>query len=172
MDAFSVSLANGLNEPGMRPRKKAAIAGTFAAFQFLMPLAGWVCVTFIADLFEVFRPMIPWIAFGLLCVIGLNMIVSAVRHREEEEKPATSIPMLLLQGVATSIDALSVGFTIAGYGKAEALAASVIIGAVTFVICLAGVHLGHAAGMKLADKAGILGGLILIAIGIRMLIDM
>lgn len=172
MDAFSVSLANGLNEPGMRRRKRVAIAGTFAGFQFLMPMAGWVCVTFIAELFKAFRPMIPWIAFILLIGIGLNMIISSIRHKEEEEKPATSVPMLLLQGVATSIDALSVGFTIAEYRALQATAASLIIGLVTFVICLAGVKLGHAAGMKLADKAGILGGAILIAIGIEILVKM
>ena len=172
MDAFSVSLANGLNEPGMRRRKRVAIAGTFAGFQFLMPMAGWVCVTFIAELFKAFRPMIPWIAFILLIGIGLNMIISSIRHKEEEEKPATSVPMLLLQGVATSIDALSVGFTIAEYRALQATAASLIIGLVTFVICLAGVKLGHAAGMKLADKAGILGGAILIANGIEILVKM
>ncbi len=172
MDAFSVSLANGLSDPKMRRRRQLAIAGTFAGFQFLMPMAGWACVTFIADLFEAFRPMIPWIAFILLMAIGLNMIISSIRHKEEEERPATSVPMLLLQGVATSIDALSVGFTIAQYGVLRAAAASLIIGAVTFAICLAGVKLGHAAGMKLADKAGIFGGAILIAIGIEILLKM
>ncbi len=172
MDAFSVSLANGLGDPKMRGRRQIAIAGTFAGFQFLMPMAGWACVTFVADLFAAFRPMIPWIAFILLVAIGVNMVLDSIRHKEEKERPATSLPMLLLQGVATSIDALSVGFTIARYGALQAVQASLLIGLVTFAICLVGVRLGHAVGMKLADKAGVLGGVILISIGIEILLKM
>lgn len=169
-DAFSVSAANGLNEPNMKDSKRLAIAGTFGGFQFLMPLLGWFFVTFIADVFAVVRPWIPWIAFILLLLIGGNMIIGSIRHKEDEERPATSVPMLLLQGVATSIDALSVGFTIAGYGLPEAVCASLMIGVITFCICMAGIAIGQAAGTKLADKAGIVGGIILIIIGFSVLL--
>ena len=167
MDAFSVSLANGLNEPHMSRRKAFGIAGTFAFFQFIMPLLGWVCVHTVVQRFRSFERFIPWIALALLGAIGGSMLLEGLRGGEVE-KPGVGAAGLLMQGVATSIDALSVGFTIAGYEAAAALVCSLIIAAVTLAICLAGLRLGRAAGTRLAGRAGILGGLILIGIGLEI----
>lgn len=170
MDAFSVSLANGLNEPTMRKRKMCGVAGVFAGFQFAMPLAGWFCVSTIAHLFKVFEKFIPWIALILLVYIGGSMLIDGIKHKDEDEAPAVGLTALLVQGVATSIDALSVGFTIANYNFFEATCAALIIGIVTFIICFAGLYIGKKAGTKLASKAGILGGAILIFIGLEIFI--
>ena len=170
MDAFSVSLANGLNEPQMKQGRMCRIAGVFAAFQFLMPLVGWVCVSTIAQRFRAFEKFIPWIALALLCYIGGDMLREGIRG-SEEEAPAVDLRGLILQGIATSIDALSVGFTIAHYCLAEALLSCVLIGAMTFIICFAGLAIGKKAGTHLAGKAGILGGVILIFIGLKIFLD-
>lgn len=171
MDAFSVSLANGLNEPTMPRRRMAGVAGVFAAFQFAMPMIGWVCVSTIAQHFAAFEKCIPWIALILLGYIGGKMLYEGIANRDsQEEKPAVGLSALLVQGVATSIDALSVGFTIAEYHVAEALLACLLIGGVTFCICFAGLGIGKKAGTKLAGKASILGGAILIAIGLEIFI--
>jgi putative Mn2+ efflux pump MntP len=173
MDAFSVSLANGLAEPKMKKRKMAGIAGIFAAFQFAMPMIGWICVTTIAQQFKAFERFIPWIALILLGYIGGKMLIEGIKTRNEcsIERPAVGLVALLIQGVATSIDALSGGFTISHYGLAEALLSCIIIGAVTFVICFAGIIIGRKSGTCLAGKAGILGGVILIAIGLKIFIE-
>ena len=123
MDAFSVSLANGLAEPGMRRRKMCGIAGVFAAFQFAMPMIGWICVHTIVGYFQAFEKFIPWIVLALLGYIGGKMLYENIRFGEEQTESAekTGIATLLLQGVATSIDALSVGFTIADYNSHMAL---------------------------------------------------
>lgn len=171
MDAFSVSLANGLNEPNMKKMKMCGIAGIFALFQFAMPMIGWVCVFTVAQYFQAFEKWIPVIALLLLGYIGGHMLYDGIKHKDsEEEKPAAGFGDLLLQGVATSIDALSVGFTIAHYRLPEALAACALIGAVTFCICFGGLAIGKKAGTHLADKAGILGGCILIFIGLEIFI--
>lgn len=171
MDAFSVSLANGLNEPRMRAAKMCGIAGVFAFFQALMPMTGWLCVHTIVTLFRSFEAVIPWIALLLLGYIGGKMLWDGLRGQPEEEPAGLGLSALLVQGVATSIDALSVGFTIADYGVWAALTASLIIAAVTFVICLAGLKLGKTAGTRLAGKASILGGVILILIGLEIFIS-
>ena len=171
MDAFSVSLANGIHEPFMRKRKMALIAGTFGFFQFLMPLLGWIFVHWVVDLFQSLLPYIPWISLVLLFALGLMMIRDGLSGEEEEVCPETSFSCLLLQGLATSMDALSVGFAIASFGAREAVASSVIIGVVTFLICLAGIVLGRHFGMKLADKATVAGGLILMGIGLEIFLS-
>lgn len=172
MDAFSVSMANGLQDPGMSVKRRFCIAGTFAGFQFLMPVAGWFCVRTVAEQFVFFQRMIPWIAFVLLGFIGGKMVLEGIRHpaEEEEEEIRLAGGTLLLQGVATSIDALSVGFTIAKYDLLSALTEAVIIGAVTFGICVLGVKLGKRLGLKLAGKASVFGGIILILIGLEIFI--
>lgn len=171
MDAFSVSLANGLHEPTMKKGRMCLIAGVFALFQFVMPMLGWFCVYSIAHAFKVFERFIPWIALILLCYIGGSMLRESLgRHESDESVSSLGITALLIQGVATSIDALSVGFTIAHYGLVEALLACLLIGAVTFAICFAGLGIGKTAGTKLSNKAGILGGVILIFIGIEIFI--
>ena len=172
MDAFSVSLANGLNEPKMPKGKMAKVAGIFAGFQFLMPMIGWFCVTTLLELFSAFEPLIPWIALILLCFIGGKMLLEGIRGDcQQEDTCGVGLSALLLQGVATSIDALSVGFTIAHYNVLEALLATLLIGAVTFFICFMGLEIGKKAGTRLAGKAGIFGGAILIFIGIEIFVS-
>ena len=171
MDAFSVSMANGLREPEMKTGRMCIIAGTFAFFQILMPLLGWVCVHTIAEMFEGFQRLIPWIALLLLGYIGGKMLLEGLRGEESEpgaEAAAVGWSGLMLQGIATSIDALSVGFTIAEYSWPAARTEALIIGVVTFLLCLAGLRIGKFFGMRLAGKASILGGVILIAIGLEI----
>ena len=172
MDAFSVSMANGLNEPCMKKKKMLGIAGIFAFFQALMPLIGWVCVHSLVEYFEAFEKFIPWIALALLSFIGSKMLIEGIRCKGCEECGcgALGIGALVVQGIATSIDALSVGFTISEYNLPSALLAAAIIAGVTFVICLGGVAIGRKAGGHLAGKAGILGGAILIFIGLEIFI--
>lgn len=173
MDAFSVSAANGLNDPKMKKGRMCLIAGTFCAFQILMPLIGWICVHTIAEKFTAFQKFIPWIALLLLGYIGGKMLIEGIRRKGEEEaneKGAVGFAALMVQGIATSIDALSVGFTIAELAFTEALIESLIIGIVTFVICIGGLVIGKKFGTKLSDKASILGGVILIGIGIEIFI--
>lgn len=169
MDAFSVSIANCLANPRMSRAGMTAMAFSYGIFQFIMPMAGWFCVHTIITIFEKFQPFIPWIAFILLLYIGGKMVLEGILGETEEGKELT-FGILMLQSVATSIDALSVGFTIAGYQVARALAASFIIALVTFGICMTGAVIGKKAGSRLSGKASILGGFILIAIGLEILI--
>ena len=172
MDAFSVSMANGLNDPKMKRSGIVRIAGAFGLFQFLMPMLGWVCVHTIVQYFSAFQKAIPWIALGLLGWIGGKMLYEGIKPQEADaEAKSLSHGDLLMQAIATSIDALSVGFTIAEYGALSAFLASVIIAAVTFVICVGGVLIGRKAGTKLSGKASILGGVILILIGIEIFVS-
>ena len=172
MDAFSVSLANGLHEPRMPRGRMCFIAGVYAFFQFLMPMTGWACIHTIAVLFSAFRKMIPWIALGLLLYLGGKMILEGVQERNSGSDggtgPCLSGKDLLLQGIATSIDALSVGFAIAEYALIPAFIASLIIAAVTFIICIGGLLIGRKAGTALSWKASVLGGCILVLIGIEI----
>ncbi len=171
MDAFSVSLANGLNEPKMSAHKMCGIAGIFAFFQYLMPMIGWVCVHTVAERFKSFEKFIPWIALILLLFIGGKMVLEGMRVKQDcEEAPSVTISALIVQGIATSIDALSVGFTISEYGLPEALICGAVICIVTFLICIAGVSLGKRFGTGLSNKASVLGGAILIFIGIEIFI--
>ncbi|MBP3305561.1 MAG: manganese efflux pump [Oscillospiraceae bacterium] len=172
MDAFSVSLANGLNEPNMKSRKMCGIAGVFGIFQGLMPLTGWLCIHTVVQYFEVFETLIPWIALALLSYIGGKMLLDGIHGGDSgETKPEVGFAALLLQGVATSIDALSVGFTIADYDLPAAVVAASLITAVTFVICFAGLVIGKKVGTRLAGRASILGGVILVLIGIEIFVS-
>lgn len=210
MDAFSISLANGLNESQMTKRKMIYVAGVYAFYQFAMPMIGWLCVHAVAESFKTFQKFIPWIALILLLYIGIKMLVEAVieirKNKTSADKQNSSVDVLslsenqqnllkksessvksaksksanktkkltfgvlMVQGIATSIDALSVGFTIAEYGTIMALVASLIIAFVTWIICFIGLVLGKKAGEKLAEKASILGGIILILIGIEIFV--
>lgn len=178
MDAFSVSLANGLNEPHMNGGKMTAVAGVFGIFQGIMPLIGWVCIHTVVQFFTTFEKLIPWIALALLGYIGGKMLYEGITNRcgEEENEGKTSAAgltfgALVVQGIATSIDALSVGFTIPDYDPVQALLCAAIIAAVTFPICIGGILIGRKVGTCLAGKAGILGGVILIAIGLWIFIS-
>lgn len=173
MDAFSISLVVGLSEPGIKKGRACFVAFIFAFFQALMPLIGWLCVHTVLEYFEAVQKYIPVIAFLLLSYIGVKMLIDARRPADEESCPLIKLTLttLLVQGIATSIDALSVGFKIANYNFAEAFVSALIIAIVTFFICFAGVLLGKKTGTVLAGKAGFLGGSILIIIGLQILID-
>ncbi len=171
MDAFSVSLANGLNESEMKKSKMCAVAGIFALFQFAMPMLGFICVSTIAQCFKVFEKLIPYIALILLTFIGGKMMYEGIKNKDGEDEIApVGIIGLLIQGIATSIDALSVGFTIANYSIMQALLSCLIIGIVTFFICYLGLEIGKKAGTRLAGRASIFGSIILIFIGFEIFI--
>ncbi len=187
MDAFAVSMTNGLNEPKMKNGKAVFVALTFALFQAIMPMIGWLCVTLIAERFTAFAEWIPYIALVLLMIIGGKMLFDGIKHNKKSKsetdvenepkeikvtKPLT-VAALFAQAVATSIDALSTGFTlndIAGNVWWQALVAVGIIGVVTFGISAAGVFIGKKFGDKLGSKAEIVGGVILIAIGVEIFV--
>lgn len=182
MDAFSVSIADGLLEPDMRRSRRWTIAGIFAFFQFIMPVIGWFCVHALASRFEMFQKAVPWIALVLLLYIGGKMLIESIQQIRDKQNQNSVVsetvaatarltaPTLLLQGIATAIDALSVGFAISGYGWMQALVCAIIIAIVTYFICTIGLHIGRKASEKLSSKAGILGGCILIFIGIEIFI--
>lgn len=171
MDAFSVSLANGLHEPDMEKKRMCGMAGVFAFFQAAMPMIGWICVHTIVQYFNAFRKFIPWIALILLVLIGGKMLFDGIKDNDgEAEKPKTGAMALFVQGIATSIDALSVGFAIAEYGFVMAVVCALIISGVTFAVCMAGLIIGKKFGTKFSNKATILGGAILIVIGLEIFI--
>ena len=173
MDAFSVSLTNGLNESRMKKSRMCFIAGIYAFFQFAMPMIGWICIHTIVELFSKFDRLVPWIALLLLVYIGGKMIWESFHvdsATDDETTKKLTFSVLMIQGLATSIDALSVGFTIADYGFLMALTASIIIAAVTFAICMVGLVVGKKAGAHLGNKATMLGGIILVGIGIEIFV--
>ena len=178
MDAFSVSLANGIIEPDMKKGRMGRIAGVYAVFQMMMPLTGWLLVTTAANIFSFFSILIPWIALILLLFIGGKMVIEGVKDRkngrDNDKKKTDSSKLtpgaLLVQGIATSIDALSVGFTISDYTFLQAFASSLIIGMVTLVICLIGLLFGRKIGNRFSSTAAMIGGVILIIIGIEVFI--
>lgn len=174
MDACAVSMANGLNDPNMKVRKVVLVALIFAFFQALMPMIGWICVRTVAQQFDKFTVAIPYIALALLEFIGGKMIYEGVTHKENSSEQQThknlTAVVLLTQAVATSIDALSVGFTVSSYDVWQALTSVAIIALVTFAICVGGVYVGKKFGTKLGNKAEIFGGIILIGIGLEILI--
>ncbi|MCR5772588.1 MAG: manganese efflux pump MntP family protein [Butyrivibrio sp.] len=180
MDAFSVCIANGLKEPNMSRSRHMKMAGIYAFFQFAMPMIGWLCVHTIQKAFVSFQKCIPWIALILLLYIGIQMIVEGIKERKncceqietdsDNKERCLSNKTLFIQGIATSIDALSVGFAIANYSALEAFGSSIIIAVVTFIICLLGVKLGKICGCRLQQYANYLGGTILIIIGLEIFI--
>ena len=172
LDAFSVSVADAMANPGMKKRRKFSIALTFAVFQTMMPLIGWICVKTIADKFTIFQKAVPYIALILLAYIGIKMIIESRKGGEEENEgvAALTFATLMIQGIATSIDALSVGFAIADYSSLEALVSTLIIGITTFIICIFGLELGKKVGKAFSDKATLFGGCILIIIGLEIFI--
>ena len=172
LDAFSVSVADAMANPDMKKSRKISIALTFAFFQTLMPLSGWFCVRTIADKFSLFQKAIPYIAFILLAYIGLKMVIESRKGEEEKDEGAAVLTFatLMVQGIATSIDALSVGFAIADYSSLEALTSTLIIGATTFIICIFGLEVGKKVGKAFSDKATLFGGCILIIISLEIFI--
>ncbi len=172
MDAFSVSMVNGLSEPEMKAPRICLIAGVYALFQIAMPLIGWFLVSRAVEAFGVIEGLLPWISLALLLFIGIKMLIEGIKGGDDETQAGRlGFGTLLVQGIATSIDALAVGFTLAEYPVGPALLEAGIIGAVTFGLCVIGVMIGKKVGTKLAGKASILGGIILIGIGIEIFIS-
>ena len=173
MDAFSVSLVNGLKEPKMKLRKMFKVSGTFAFFQAIMPLIGWFLVHLMVERFTVISKYIPFIALVLLLFIGGKMIFEGGKNDEAANKDYNEIgsSTLLVQGIATSIDALSVGFTISNYNVVMAIIASLIISIVTLIICIIGIRLGKIAGNHIRTEANLFGGFILILIGLEIFLS-
>ena len=177
MDACAVSMANGLKYPCIKLGKVILIAAFFALFQGIMPLIGWVCVHTVVEKFEAFGKIVPYIALALLGFIGGKMLYEGLTHKDcdAQDECGCAKPLtfwaLIVQAVATRIDALSVGFTIAEYNLTQALVAVAVIALVTFATCFVAVFLGKKFGTKLGNKAEILGGLILIGIGIEIFIS-
>ena len=169
MDAFSVSVANGLNEPDMRRSKVTLISGTFALFQGVMPLIGWFIVVTAVGALDVLDNLVPWIALAILAIIGVKMIKEGLDN-EGPEPVSLGMTALLIQGIATSIDALSVGFTISDYDIVGAVVCALIIAAVTWAICAVGLVAGKKLGSRFTGHATVFGGAILIFIGLEIFI--
>ena len=170
MDAFSVSMANGLHDPKMTKSSMVKIAGTFGIFQAAMPMIGWVCVHTIVELFASFETLIPWIALALLGYIGGKMLLDGIRGEEAEEAAQLSAGALFMQGIATSIDALAVGVTFA-FLETPILSAVSLIGVTTFCISVAGVAVGCWFGARYKQRAEITGGVILVLLGCKILLE-
>ena len=192
MDACAVSMSNGLNEPQMKFSKAALIAAMFAFFQALMPMIGWVCVSFVAERFEKFTVCIPYVALALLAIIGGKMLYDGIKDVRKKKNGKSedgvenstqqtarklTFGVLIVQAIATSIDALSTGFSlvkIAGNNAStdwwKALISVGIIAVITFGCSLGSVYIGKKFGTKLGYKAQLLGGVILIAIGLEIFI--
>ncbi len=171
MDAFSVSLAASLREPEMSGGRKAVIAGTFGLFQFLMPVIGWFFVHELVSLINVLTRFTPWISLFLLVYLGTGMIREKDEDTTEGDTRKIGAGELTVQGIATSIDALSVGFTISDHTAEMALISGMIIGITTFILCWTALHTGHIFRGKFKVKETTIGGIILILIGIKVFVD-
>lgn len=167
-DSFAVSVCSGLNLPQIRFFQAAKIAIFLAFFQGFMPVAGWLVGNSMKSLIE---PVDHWIAFGLLSLIGGKMVIESFLNSETREiKNPLHIRVILLLSVATSIDALAVGFSFATLLD-RILVAAVIIGAVTFIASMLGILLGKKTGPKINRFAEVTGGLILVFIGTKIMIE-
>ena len=167
-DAFSVSVVNGINHPYLKRSKAVEIAGMFAFFQALMPMTGWFMAHTIMNYFKTFQRTLPLISKIFLLYLGCSIILESIFPKKcNTESVGLTMRELLIQAVATSIDALLIGFTIASYGLFKALTCSIIIATVTFIICYFGVHCGKELGLKLVGKASFVSGLILIFIALK-----
>lgn len=167
MDAFAVSICKGLAMRKMSYQKAVIIAAFFGVFQALMPALGYVLGTAFANKIAAID---HWIAFILLALIGVNMIKEALSSDEECLDDSLRLGDLIMLSIATSIDALAVGITFAFFNVSLLLSIS-IIGIITFVICVIGVKVGNVFGEKYKSKAELAGGIILIAMGAKILID-
>lgn len=168
MDACAVSMANGLNEPKMKLNKIVLIAFMFGLFQGAMPFIGYLVGSVCLSQIEW---IIPWVALVLLGFIGGKMVFEGFKKDDEKEDvKKLTFKVLFIQAIATSIDALSVGFTIADYTMIEAIVCVLLIALMTFIVCVFAVFVGKKFGTKLGSKAEILGGIILVLIGIEIFI--
>ena len=179
MDAVATSLTNGMVEPKMRPLKMLLIAGTFGLFQFGMPLIGYYCS---AAFYALVKQIAPWLSFALLVLIGGKMVFDAVNEMGTRRRTLfhtekkLGAGKLLMQAVATSLDALAVGVTFLAVEASSALpfhaaVCALVIGIVTFVLSLLAVMAGKSAGSRFSEKAELLGGIVLVAIGVKLLLE-
>ncbi|CUR58753.1 putative manganese efflux pump MntP [metagenome] len=166
-DAFAVSLGKGLQQRRLTWGTALAVAATFGGFQGVMPLIGWALGTGLSDYVTAID---HWIAFGLLAAVGGKMLWEAFQGPDEDDVGPIQVGELLVLGVATSIDALAVGISFA-FLDVPIGGAVVLIGATTFLVSLAGVFIGHRVGLRFQKPAEIAGGVILILIGLRILLD-
>ncbi len=171
MDAFAVALCKGLSMKKIDIKAGIIIAAFFGVFQAVMPLIGYfVCINF-----EKFISAFDhWIAFGLLEIIGIKMIIDAIKERKEPERNETfhlKIGELFILAIATSIDALAVGVSFACVNDVNIFTSILIIGITTFILSLLGVIIGNKFGAKFKTTAAIIGGIILIIIGIKIIIE-
>jgi putative Mn2+ efflux pump MntP len=167
-DSFAVSVCSGLNLPHIRFIQAVKIALFLALFQAFMPLIGWLVGNSMKSIIE---PVDHWIAFGLLSLIGGKMVIESLINSEEREiKNPLQIKVILTLSVATSIDALAVGFSFSTILD-KILFAVVVIGAVTFIASMLGILLGKKTGPKINKYAEVTGGVILIVIGLKLLIE-
>jgi len=169
MDAVAVSISSGMARGRVSWREALAMAGTFGVFQAVMPALGYAGGAFFREAIEAYD---HWVAFGLLAVVGGHMIVESRSARDDERKDPNPFAAraLLLLGIATSVDALAVGLSLAII-RVPPLAAVLVIGAVTFLLCVPAVRLGAKLGAAFAHRAEFAGGAILIAIGAKILIE-
>jgi putative Mn2+ efflux pump MntP len=167
MDAFAVSVCKGLSIQKLKPRHAVIVGAWFGAFQALMPAIGWLLGSAFADMIEAVD---HWIAFVLLALIGGNMIREALGHEEEDADPSLAPIAMLLLAVATSIDALAVGVTFA-FLRVAVVPAVTLIGVCTFAISAAGVKIGNVFGARYKSRAELLGGIVLVLIGLKILLD-
>lgn len=166
MDAFAVSICKGLSVQRLRPRHALICGAYFGGFQALMPLIGWLLGR---QFEELIKSIDHWIAFGLLVLIGANMIRESF-GKDEEVNDSFSFKTMLPLAIATSIDALAVGVTFA-FLEVQIVPAILLIGVTTFAISAAGVKIGNVFGAKYKSKAELAGGMILILLGIKILIE-
>lgn len=167
MDAFAVSICKGLSMKKMSWKKGVIIGGYFGFFQALMPLVGYLLGIGFQDKVT---GVDHWIAFILLGIIGINMIKEALSKEEEEKNDSVNFKEMIVLAIATSIDALAVGITMAFLEVNIALAIT-IIGIITFAISVIGVKIGNIFGNKYEKKAELAGGIILILMGIKILLE-
>lgn len=173
MDAFAVSMSNGLKENKMKLKKILLIAITFGIFQGVMPLIGYLVGYSLIDYIDKF---VPWIALALLGFLGIKMIIDGIKEIKEGNKDdevcpcenCLSIKVLLVQAIATSIDALSAGLSFSNYKLIDAVIVVSIVAIITTIICVAGVYIGKKFGTKLSKYASFIGGAILIIIGLEI----
>ena len=167
MDAFAVSVCKGLAMPKCTFKKAAIVGLWFGGFQALMPAIGYILG---AQFQEAIASIDHWIAFVLLALIGGNMIHEALDNDEEEADASLDVKTMFLLAVATSIDALAIGITFA-FLKVNIIPAVCFIGVVTFIISFAGVKIGNVFGARYKNKAEIVGGIILILLGLKILLE-
>jgi len=167
MDAFAVSVSTGIAVPGFGPRQAARMGAWCGAFQFAMPLMGWALGSSVRSCIEAVD---HWIAFILLSAIGGNMIVSALRGETEEAVTDLSVRRLFLLALATSIDALAVGVSLA-FTDVDILLAAAVIGAVAFGLSMVGGLLGRRLGELFQKRATLAGGIVLVCMGAKILME-